>query len=91
MDFDTIVVKGSKSNPCVFYFLLLELDWSLTIHLLGTYFTCIMFMVASSCITTIMILNYHHRLADTHEMPEWVSLKLIKIKNKLGLSWAKIS
>ena len=31
-----------------------------------------MFMVASSCITTIMILNYHHRLADTHEMPEWV-------------------
>ena len=40
--------------------------------LTGTYFTCIMFMVASSCITTILILNYHHRLADTHEMPEWV-------------------
>ena len=32
-----------------------------------------MFMVASSVVTTIMILNYHHRLADTHEMPEWVS------------------
>jgi hypothetical protein len=31
-----------------------------------------MFMVASSVVTTIMILNYHHRLADTHEMPEWV-------------------
>ena len=30
-------------------------------------------MVASSVVTTIMILNYHHRLADTHEMPEWVS------------------
>ena len=42
-------------------------------HTKGTYFTCIMFMVASSCITTILILNYHHRLADTHEMPEWVN------------------
>ena len=21
-----------------------------------------------------MILNYHHRMADTHNMPEWVSL-----------------
>ena len=31
-------------------------------------------MVASSCVTTIMILNYHHRMADTHEMPEWVSI-----------------
>merc|ERR1740128_521481 len=40
--------------------------------LIGTYFNCIMFMVASSVVTTIMILNYHHRLADTHEMPDWV-------------------
>merc|ERR1711974_328812 len=40
--------------------------------LIGTYFNCIMFMVASSVVTTIMILNYHHRLADTHEMPSWV-------------------
>ena len=32
-----------------------------------------MFMVASSVVTTIMVLNYHHRLADTHEMPDWVS------------------
>ena len=39
----------------------------------GTYFNCIMFMVASSVVTTIMILNYHHRQADTHEMPSWVS------------------
>jgi len=45
---------------------------SLQIPLLGTYFNCIMFMVASSVVTTIMILNYHHRLADTHEMPSWV-------------------
>ena len=39
----------------------------------GTYFNCIMFMVASSVVTTIMILNYHHRKAHTHHMPEWVS------------------
>ena len=45
----------------------------LTSHPSGTYFNCIMFMVASSVVTTIMILNYHHRLADTHEMPGWVS------------------
>ena len=43
---------------------------------LGTYFNCIMFMVASSVVTTIMILNYHHRLADTHEMPPWVSSRV---------------
>ena len=31
-----------------------------------------MFMVAASVVTTILVLNYHHRHADTHEMPEWV-------------------
>ena len=40
--------------------------------LIGTYFNCIMFMVASSVVTTIMILNYHHRRPDTHHMPDWV-------------------
>nr|QFS21895.1 nicotinic acetylcholine receptor alpha 7 subunit [Periplaneta americana] len=38
------------------------------VPLLGTYFNCIMFMVASSVVSTILILNYHHRNADTHEM-----------------------
>merc|ERR1719370_2849823 len=42
--------------------------------LIGTYFNCIMFMVASSVVTTIMILNYHHRKADTHNMPAWVRI-----------------
>jgi hypothetical protein len=32
-----------------------------------------MFMVASSVVSTILILNYHHRNADTHEMSPWVS------------------
>merc|ERR1719460_2741779 len=45
---------------------------STAVPIIGTYFNCIMFMVASSVVTTIMILNYHHRLADTHEMPNWV-------------------
>lgn len=44
------------------------------VPLLGTYFNCIMFMVASSVVSTILILNYHHRNADTHEMSDWVSL-----------------
>ncbi|XP_050425041.1 neuronal acetylcholine receptor subunit alpha-7-like isoform X1 [Adelges cooleyi] len=42
------------------------------VPLLGTYFNCIMFMVASSVVSTIMILNYHHRNADTHVMAKWV-------------------
>lgn len=42
------------------------------VPLLGTYFNCIMFMVASSVVSTILILNYHHRNADTHEMSAWV-------------------
>ncbi|CAG0893525.1 unnamed protein product [Cyprideis torosa] len=42
------------------------------IPLIGTYFNCIMFMVASSVVLTVVILNYHHRSADTHEMPNWI-------------------
>ncbi|XP_065565150.1 neuronal acetylcholine receptor subunit alpha-7-like isoform X4 [Artemia franciscana] len=42
------------------------------IPLLGTYFNCIMFMVASSVVSTVIILNYHHRCADTHEMTPWL-------------------
>ncbi|XP_070162492.1 nicotinic acetylcholine receptor alpha7 subunit isoform X1 [Polyergus mexicanus] len=42
------------------------------VPLLGTYFNCIMFMVASSVVSTILILNYHHRNADSHEMSEWI-------------------
>ena len=41
--------------------------------LVGTYFNCIMFMVASSVVSTVLILNYHHRCGDTHEMAPWVS------------------
>ena len=37
-----------------------------------------MFMVAASVVTTILILNYHHRQADTHEMPSWVRLLFLR-------------
>lgn len=43
-----------------------------------------MFMVASSVVSTILILNYHHRNADTHEMSEWVrqeEWQMVKKKN----------
>lgn len=46
----------------------------------GTYFNCIMFMVASSVVLTVVVLNYHHRTADIHEMPGWVRKRLIKNK-----------
>ena len=46
----------------------------------GTYFNCIMFMVASSVVSTVLILNYHHRNADTHEMGN-KNGKNLKLKN----------
>lgn len=46
------------------------------VPLLGTYFNCIMFMVASSVVSTILILNYHHRHSDTHVMSDWVRITL---------------
>ena len=53
----------------------------------GTYFNCIMFMVASSVVTTIMILNYHHRKAHTHHMPDWVGGLSQALKNIRKLKW----
>lgn len=38
----------------------------------GSYFNCIMFMVASSVVLTVLVLNYHHRTPDRYVMPNWV-------------------
>ncbi|KAF7994140.1 hypothetical protein HCN44_011409 [Aphidius gifuensis] len=48
------------------------------IPLLGTYFNCIMFMVASSVVLTVLVLNYHHRTADNHEMTQWIKTVLLQ-------------
>lgn len=37
-----------------------------------------MFMVASSVVLTVVVLNYHHRTADIHEMPQWVSIHSLR-------------
>ena len=49
------------------------------IPLISTYFTFIMVMVASSVFATILVLNYHHRLASMGPMPYLVQ--------KIFLQW----
>ncbi|XP_054722844.1 CHRNA7-FAM7A fusion protein-like [Uloborus diversus] len=49
------------------------------VSIIGAYFACIMVMVAFSVVMTVVVLNYHHRGTDTHEMPEWI--------RKLFLNW----
>ncbi|KAL0121529.1 hypothetical protein PUN28_006800 [Cardiocondyla obscurior] len=48
------------------------------IPLLGSYFNCIMFMVASSVVLTVLVLNYHHRSPDRYVMPNWVRLLFLQ-------------
>ncbi|XP_014473834.1 PREDICTED: neuronal acetylcholine receptor subunit alpha-7 isoform X2 [Dinoponera quadriceps] len=45
---------------------------------LGSYFNCIMFMVASSVVLTVLVLNYHHRSPDRYVMPNWVKLVFLQ-------------
>ena len=38
-------------------------------------------MVAASVVLTVLVLNYHHRNPDTHNMPTWVGTKHICLTN----------
>ena len=44
----------------------------MTIIILITRMTIIIIIIRMTIITA-KVLNYHHRLSDTHEMPDWVS------------------
>ena len=37
-------------------------------------------MVASSVVLTVVVLNYHHRTAETHVMPMWVGELIQNLK-----------
>ncbi|ELT87200.1 hypothetical protein CAPTEDRAFT_221893 [Capitella teleta] len=42
------------------------------VPLIGMYFACIMLMCSLSVVFTVLVLNFHHRTPDTHQMPRWV-------------------
>ena len=68
-----LIKYANRGNMMESVFIYAEnVSLSLNILFVATYFNAIMFMVAASVVTTILVLNYHHRMADTHEMPEWV-------------------
>ena len=48
-------------------------------NIAGTYFNFIQGMVASSVVLTVLVLNYHHRNPDTHNMPPWVGALYLKL------------
>nr|XP_042908637.1 neuronal acetylcholine receptor subunit alpha-7-like [Parasteatoda tepidariorum] len=57
------------------------------VSIIGTYFACIMIMVAFSVVMTVVVLNYHHRSSDTHEMPQFVrSLLLVWMPRLLRMN-----
>ncbi|XP_064092152.1 neuronal acetylcholine receptor subunit alpha-7-like isoform X22 [Macrobrachium nipponense] len=58
-----------------------------SVPLIGTYFNCIMFMVASSVVSTVLILNYHHRSAETHEMSPLAGPRMNPWVKSLFLQW----
>lgn len=64
---------------CVFLLMVAEAmpPTSDAVPLIGTYFSCTMVVVCASVVTTVVVLNFHHRTSVTHEMTPFVSLQSI--------------
>ncbi|KAJ3622814.1 hypothetical protein MTP99_019092 [Tenebrio molitor] len=85
---DSLAVSRHRSQT-VFSLLVAHVitQTSDAVPLIGTYFNCIMFMVASSVVLTVVVLNYHHRTADIHEMPQWIKTVFLQwLPWMLGMS-----
>ena len=79
MNFGNALLNVPPSLPIVIYSQVsLEIyvdslpDIIYTIFPAGTYFNCIMMMVASSVVLTVVVLNYHHRTAETCVLSLWL-------------------
>ncbi|KAF7495965.1 Neuronal acetylcholine receptor subunit alpha-7 [Sarcoptes scabiei] len=49
-----------------------------SVSIVGSYFACIMVMVALSVVMTVVVLNFHHRTPEQqHEMPKWIRMVII--------------
>ncbi|CAH1797307.1 unnamed protein product [Owenia fusiformis] len=48
------------------------------VPLIGIYFACIMMVCSLSVVFTVLVLNYHHRNPETHNMPKAVRVIICK-------------
>lgn len=48
-------------------------QWSLGFVLPGVYFSGLMFMCTLSVVLSVVVLNFHHRNPNMHQMPLFVS------------------
>ncbi len=71
----------------VFYLLLIELipPTSIAIPLIGKYLLFTLILVNMSILSTIFVLNLHHRKPNTHKMAHWVKRLFINTLPKLLL------
>jgi nicotinic acetylcholine receptor len=69
----------------VFYLLLIELipPTSIAIPLIGKYLLFTLILVNLSILSTIFVLNLHHRKPNTHQMPNWMKRIFIDTLPKL--------
>ncbi|CAK5058377.1 unnamed protein product [Meloidogyne enterolobii] len=81
--------SGEKLNLCVTIFMSLCVfmlmvaetmpQTSDTLPLIEVFFTCVMFEVGASVICTVIVLNFHHRKADSYfPMPSFMRIILLE-------------